>query len=150
MVDPVSKSSSHAQAEAGSSSVLSLQNVSKTYGEFTAVDELSFSIPKGSIYGFLGPNGAGKSSMLNIISGIYVPQKGVVEWKGKIRKKIAPHNIARMGIARTFQNIALFKGMSALENILTGRNILMKRNLIMEMIYMGLGRRQEEEHRKKV
>ncbi len=75
--------------------------------------------------------------MLNVISGIYVPQKGEVEWKGKLRKKIAPHDIARMGIARTFQNIALFRGMSALENILTGRNILMKRNLFLEALYLS-------------
>ena len=129
--------------------IMNLKDINLSFGGLKALSEVNLQIKKGEILAIIGPNGAGKSSMLNIISGIYVPQKGVVEWKGKIRKKIAPHNIARMGIARTFQNIALFKGMSALENILTGRNILMKRNLIMEMIYMGLGRRQEEKHRKK-
>ena len=124
--------------------IMNLKDINLSFGGLKALSEVNLQIKKGEILAIIGPNGAGKSSMLNIISGIYVPQKGVVEWKGKIRKKIAPHNIARMGIARTFQNIALFKGMSALENILTGRNILMKRNLIMEMIYMGLGRRQEE------
>ena len=83
MVDPVSKSSSHAQAEAGSSSVLSLQNVSKTYGEFTAVDELSFSIPKGSIYGFLGPNGAGKTTTIRMILDIIKPSGGSVSILGR-------------------------------------------------------------------
>ena len=130
--------------------IMNLKDINLSFGGLKALSEVNLQIKKGEILAIIGPNGAGKSSMLNIISGIYVPQEGAVEWKGKIRKKIAPHNIARMGIARTFQNIALFKGMSALENILTGRNILMKRNLIMEMIYMGLGRRQEEEHRKKV
>jgi len=129
---------------------MNLKDINLSFGGLKALSGVNLQIKKGEILAIIGPNGAGKSSMLNIISGIYVPQEGAVEWKGKIRKKIAPHNIARMGIARTFQNIALFKGMSALENILTGRNILMKRNLIMEMIYMGLGRRQEEEHRKKV
>ena len=129
--------------------IMNIKNINLSFGGLKALSGVSLQIKKGEILAIIGPNGAGKSSMLNVISGIYVPQEGVVEWKGKRRNKIAPHDIARMGIARTFQNIALFKGMSALENILTGRNILMKRNLFMEMLYMGLGRRQEEEHRKK-
>jgi branched-chain amino acid transport system ATP-binding protein len=120
-----------------------------SFGGLKALLGVSLQIKTGEILAIIGPNGAGKSSMLNVISGIYVPQEGVVEWKGKVRSKIAPHNIARMGIARTFQNIALFRGMSVLENILTGRNILMKRNLFLEMFYIGKGRKQEEEHRKK-
>jgi len=130
--------------------IMNIKDINLSFGGLKALSGVSLQIKKGEILAIIGPNGAGKSSMLNVISGIYVPQEGVVEWKGEVRNKIAPHNIARMGIARTFQNIALFKGMSALENILTGRNILMKRNLFMEMLYMGLGRRQEEEHRKKV
>ena len=130
--------------------IMNIKDINLSFGGLKALSGVSLQIKKGEILAIIGPNGAGKSSMLNVISGIYVPQEGVVEWKGKRRNKIAPHDIARMGIARTFQNIALFKGMSALENILTGRNILMKRNLFMEMLYMGLGRRQEEEHRKKV
>ena len=129
--------------------MMNIKNINLSFGGLKALSGVSLKINKGEILAIIGPNGAGKSSMLNIISGIYVPQEGTVEWKDKIRNKIAPHNIARMGIARTFQNIALFKGMSALENILTGRNILMKRNIIMEMLYMGLGRSQEEKHRKK-
>ena len=129
--------------------IMNLKDINLSFGGLKALSEVNLQIKKGEILAIIGPNGAGKSSMLNVISGIYVPQDGEVEWKGKLRKKIAPHDIARMGIARTFQNIALFKGMSALENILTGRNILMKRNIIMEMLYMGLGRSQEEKHRKK-
>jgi len=129
--------------------IMNIKDINLSFGGLKALSGVSLQIKKGEILAIIGPNGAGKSSMLNVISGIYVPQEGVVEWKGEIRNKIAPHDIARMGIARTFQNIALFKGMSALENILTGRNILMKRNIFMEMLYMGLGRRQEEKHRKK-
>jgi branched-chain amino acid transport system ATP-binding protein len=129
--------------------LMNIKDINLSFGGLKALSGVSLQIKKGEILAIIGPNGAGKSSMLNVISGIYVPQVGLVEWKGKVRNKIAPHDIARMGIARTFQNIALFRGMSALENILTGRNILMKRNLIMEMFYMGSGRRQEEEHRKK-
>ena len=129
--------------------IMNIKNINLSFGGLKALSGVSLKINKGEILAIIGPNGAGKSSMLNVISGIYVPQEGVVEWKGEVRNKIAPHDIARMGIARTFQNIALFKGMSALENILTGRNILMKRNLFMEMLYMGLGRSQEEKHRKK-
>ncbi len=129
--------------------LMNIKDISLSFGGLKALLDVNLQINKGEILAIIGPNGAGKSSMLNVISGIYVPQKGTVEWKGKLRKKIAPHDIARMGIARTFQNIALFKGMSVLENILTGRNILMKRNLFLEMFYIGKGRKQEEEHRKK-
>ncbi len=129
--------------------LMDIKDISLSFGGLKALQNVNLQIQKGEILAIIGPNGAGKSSMLNVISGIYIPQKGVVEWKGKLRKKIAPHDIARMGIARTFQNIALFRGMSALENILTGRNILMKRNLFLEAFYLGMGRKQEEEHRQK-
>ena len=129
--------------------LMDIKDISLSFGGLKALQDVNLKIQKGEILAIIGPNGAGKSSMLNVISGIYIPQKGVVEWKGKLRKKIAPHDIARMGIARTFQNIALFRGMSALENILTGRNILMKRNLFLEFLYLGMGRKQEEEHRQK-
>jgi branched-chain amino acid transport system ATP-binding protein len=130
--------------------LMNIKDISLSFGGLKALLDVNLQIKKGEILAIIGPNGAGKSSMLNVISGIYVPQQGAVEWKGKLRKRIAPHDIARMGIARTFQNIALFRGMTALENILTGRNILMKRNIILELFYMGMGRKQEEEHRKKV
>ena len=124
--------------------LMDIKDISLSFGGLKALQDVNLQIQKGEILAIIGPNGAGKSSMLNVISGIYVPQKGEVEWKGKLRKKIAPHDIARMGIARTFQNIALFRGMSALENILTGRNILMKRNLFLEALYLCM-----EENKKK-
>ena len=95
--------------------MMNIKDINLSFGGLKALSGVSLKINKGEILAIIGPNGAGKSSMLNVISGIYVPQEGEVEWKGKLRKKIAPHDIARMGIARTFQNIALFKGMSALE-----------------------------------
>ena len=129
--------------------LMDIQKVNLSFGGLKALIDVDLHINSGEILAIIGPNGAGKSSMLNVISGIYVPQTGIVKWKGKIRKKIAPHDIARLGIARTFQNIALFRGMSALDNILTGRNILMKRNLLLEMLYYGASKTQEIEHRKK-
>ena len=132
------------------SQLMDIKNVNLSFGGLKALIDVDLQVNTGEILAIIGPNGAGKSSMLNVISGIYVPQQGVVKWKGQIRKKIAPHDIARMGIARTFQNIALFKGMSALDNILIGRNILMKRNIFLEMLYLGSSKSQEIEHRKKV
>jgi len=129
--------------------LMDIQKVNLSFGGLKALIDVDLHINSGEILAIIGPNGAGKSSMLNVISGIYVPQTGIVKWKGKIRKKIAPHDIARLGIARTFQNIALFRGMSALDNILTGRNILMKRNLFLEILYYGASKTQEIEHRKK-
>ena len=129
--------------------LMDIEKVNLSFGGLKALIDVDLKIITGEILAIIGPNGAGKSSMLNVISGIYIPQDGLVTWKGKIRKKGAPHDIARMGIARTFQNIALFRGMSALDNILTGRNILMKRNLLLEMLYFGSGKSQEIEHRKK-
>ena len=129
--------------------LMDIEKVNLSFGGLKALIDVDLKIITGEILAIIGPNGAGKSSMLNVISGIYIPQDGLVKWKGKIRKKVAPHDIARMGIARTFQNIALFRAMSALDNILTGRNILMKRNLLLERLYLGSGKSQEIEHRKK-
>jgi len=130
--------------------LMSISNVSLSFGGLKALIDVSLKIYEKEILAIIGPNGAGKSCMLNIISGIYTSQKGIVEWKGQKRGKIAPHDIAKMGIARTFQNIALFRGMTALDNILTGRNLLMKRGLISEAFYMGWAKKQEINHRKKV
>ena len=130
--------------------MMGISNVSLSFGGLKALIDVSLKIYEKEILAIIGPNGAGKSCMLNIISGIYTAQQGTVEWKGKIRGKIAPHDIAKMGIARTFQNIALFRGMTALDNILTGRNLLMKRGLISESFYMGWAKKQEIDHRKKV
>ena len=130
--------------------IMSINDVNLSFGGLKALVDVSLDIYEKQILAIIGPNGAGKSCMLNIISGIYTPQDGSVEWKGEKRGKIAPHDIAKMGIARTFQNIALFRGMSALDNILTGRNLLMKRGILAEMFYMGWAKDQEIAHRKKV
>ena len=130
--------------------IMSINHVNLSFGGLKALVDVSLNIYEKQILAIIGPNGAGKSCMLNIISGIYTPQEGNVEWKGEKRGKIAPHDIAKMGIARTFQNIALFRGMSALDNILTGRNLLMKRGLLAEVFYAGLAKEQEIIHRKKV
>ena len=130
--------------------IMSINHVNLSFGGLKALVDVSLNIYEKQILAIIGPNGAGKSCMLNIISGIYTPQEGNVEWKCEKRGKIAPHDIAKMGIARTFQNIALFRGMSALDNILTGRNLLMKRGLLAEVFYAGWAKEQEIIHRKKV
>ena len=123
--------------------VMRIQSVSLSFGGLKALIDVSLEIYQKEILAIIGPNGAGKSCMLNIISGIYTPEEGTVIWKGKKREKVAPHNIAKMGIARTFQNIALFTGMTVLDNILTGRNLLMKRGLFYEAMFLGWARDQE-------
>ncbi len=106
--------------------------------------------PKGEIRAIIGPNGAGKSSMLNCINGFYHPQQGAITYKGVRRSRMRPHEVAEQGIARTFQNIALIKGMSTLDNIMTGRNLRMKTGLFWQALHFGPARREEIEHRKAV
>ena len=101
--------------------LLSVANVSLSFGGVKAISGVSFDIRKGEIRAIIGPNGAGKTSMLNVINGFYQPQEGVITFKGKARAKMRPHDAADGGIARTFQNVALFRGMTALDNIMAGR-----------------------------
>jgi branched-chain amino acid transport system ATP-binding protein len=102
------------------------------------------------VLSIIGPNGAGKSSMLNVINGFYHPQEGLITYRGVTRKQMQPHAAARQGIARTFQNIALFKGMSTLDNIMTGRNTLMKSNLLWQALRVGPALSEELAHRERV
>jgi len=102
------------------------------------------------IRAIIGPNGAGKSSMLNVINGVYHPQIGTVTFRGKTRHRVDPHEAASEGIARTFQNIALFRGMSVLDNIMTGRNLKMRTNFLQQALWIGPARRDELENRRKV
>ena len=120
--------------------MMDIKNIVLRFGGVVAIQNISFDIFKGEIRAIIGPNGAGKSSMLNVINGFYHPQEGEVWFQGKKRGSMKPYQIAHQGIARTFQNIALFKGMTALDNILTGRKILMKRNLFLEALDVGMGR----------
>jgi branched-chain amino acid transport system ATP-binding protein len=102
------------------------------------------------IRAIIGPNGAGKSSMLNCINGVYTPQQGKITFRGQTFSHMDSHQVAVMGVARTFQNLALFKGMSVLDNIMTGRNLRMKSNLLWQAIRLGPAQREEIEHRKRV
>src|SRR5437660_2797788 len=103
--------------------LLSVENISLSFGGVKALSDISFDIAKGEIRAIIGPNGAGKTSMLNVINGFYHPQVGAIVYQGRARKRMRPHEAARQGIARTFQNVALFKGMTTLDNIMTGRGL---------------------------
>jgi branched-chain amino acid transport system ATP-binding protein len=128
--------------------ILSVQNISLSFGGVRALSDISFDVRRHEIRAIIGPNGAGKSSMLNVINGFYHPQQGKIVHKGVERRRMKPPEAARAGIARTFQNIALFKGMSALDNIMTGRNTLMKSNFFAQALYLGPAKREELRHRK--
>ena len=130
--------------------LLSVENVSLSFGGVNAVSDVSFDIRKGEIRAIIGPNGAGKTSMLNIINGFYQPQEGRITFKGETRSKMRPHEAAIGGIARTFQNVALFKGMSALDNIMVGRTLKMRRGFLWQLLRIGPALIEEVEHRARV
>ncbi|MCW5620875.1 MAG: ATP-binding cassette domain-containing protein, partial [Burkholderiales bacterium] len=130
--------------------MLAVDDISLSFGGVKALTDVSFDVRSGEIRAIIGPNGAGKSSMLNVINGVYHPQRGSVRYRGETRREVDPHRAARQGIARTFQNIALFKGMSVLDNIMTGRNLKMRASLIEQALRLGRSRREELEHRAKV
>ena len=130
-----------------SETLLTVNNITLRFGGVKALTDISFDIKKGEIRAIIGPNGAGKSSMLNVINGFYTPQEGSIVYRGRERKAMRPHEAASTGIARTFQNIALFKGMSTLDNIMTGRLLKMKSNIFLQALYWGPNQREESEHR---
>ena len=130
--------------------ILDLNNISLSFGGVKALQNISFNVLEHEIRAIIGPNGAGKSSMLNVINGVYHPQEGEITFRGEHRHDMDTHQAAEQGIARTFQNIALFKGMSVLDNIMTGRNLKMKANMLQQAIWFGLAQREELEHRAKV
>ncbi len=130
--------------------IVDLQNISLRFGGVKALTDISFNVKQHEIRSIIGPNGAGKSSMLNVINGVYHPQEGQIFFKGAQRKKMEPHEAAEQGIARTFQNIALFKGMTVLDNIMTGRNLKMKCNFLQHALYWGAAQKAEIAHRIKV
>ena len=127
--------------------LLDVKGISLSFGGVKALSNVSFDVRKGEIRAIIGPNGAGKSSMLNCINGFYHPQEGEITFKGETRKQMQTHKAAEQGIARTFQNIALFSGMSTLDNIMTGRNLKMKANVFWQALHLGPARREEVEHR---
>ena len=130
--------------------ILRLDNISLSFGGVKALTAISLDVREHEIRAIIGPNGAGKSSMLNVINGVYHPQEGTITFRGEVRRDMNTHRAAAQGIARTFQNIALFKGMSVLDNILTGRNLRMHATFIEQAIYVGRARREELENRRKV
>ena len=127
--------------------LLAVENVSLTFGGVKAVTDVSFDIRKGEIRAIIGPNGAGKTSMLNIINGFYQPQRGRISFKGVTRTKMRPYEAAHGGIARTFQNVALFRGMTVLDNIMAGRTLKMKRGLFWQLLRHGPALAEEIKHR---
>ena len=127
--------------------ILSVDHISLSFGGVRALEDINFDIRKKEIFAIIGPNGAGKTSMLNVINGFYHPQQGEIQFKGLHRKQMRPHEAAVQGIARTFQNVALFKGMSTLNNIMSGRNLKMKSNLFWQALYYGPARKEEMENR---
>ncbi|MFC5510867.1 ABC transporter ATP-binding protein [Massilia jejuensis] len=129
--------------------ILDLKHISLAFGGVKALTDISFDVRQHEIRAIIGPNGAGKSSMLNVINGVYRPQQGEIVLRGARRTNMDCYSAARAGIARTFQNIALFKGMTVLDNIMTGRNLKMKTNFLQQAFYLGAARREEIAHREK-
>jgi branched-chain amino acid transport system ATP-binding protein len=130
--------------------ILKVDNISLAFGGVKALVDISFDVREHEVRAIIGPNGAGKSSMLNVINGVYYPQQGTVTFRGEARRDMDPHGAAANGIARTFQNIALFRGMSVLDNIMTGRNLKMKSSFLAQAIWLGPARREELANRAKV
>ena len=130
--------------------ILEVKNISLSFGGVKALSDISFNVKEHEIRAIIGPNGAGKSSMLNCINGVYTPQQGSISFRGRTFDHMDSQEVATMGIARTFQNLALFKGMSVLDNIMTGRNLRMKSNLFLQALRIGPAEREEEMHRARV
>jgi branched-chain amino acid transport system ATP-binding protein len=130
--------------------LLAVEDVSLAFGGVKAVTGVSFDIRKGEIRAIIGPNGAGKTSMLNVINGFYQPQRGRITFRGRPRPHMRPYEAALGGIARTFQNVALFKGMTALDNIMAGRTLMMRRGLLWQLLRLGPALTEETHHRHRV
>jgi branched-chain amino acid transport system ATP-binding protein len=130
--------------------ILEVQNISLRFGGVKALTDISFNVKEHEIRAIIGPNGAGKSSMLNCINGVYTPTEGSITFRGKTFSHMNSRQVAEMGVARTFQNLALFKGMSVIDNLMTGRNLRIKSNLLMQALRVGPAEREEMQHREYV
>ncbi len=130
--------------------ILALEGISLAFGGVKALSDVSFDVREHEIRAIIGPNGAGKSSLLNVINGVYRPQAGTIVFRGERRRAMEPHRAAVQGIARTFQSLALFKGMTVLENILAGRNLMMRSNILLQALRVGPALAEEIAHRKRV
>ena len=133
-----------------SDELLEVRNVSLAFGGVRALSDVSFDVRRREVRAIIGPNGAGKSSMLNVLNGVYHPQQGTIRFEDLEFRNMDPHRAAALGIARTFQNITLFKGMTVLDNIMTGRNLKMRCNFLQQALWLGAARREELEHRRAV
>ena len=127
--------------------ILEVKGISLSFGGIQALSNISFDVRRKEIRAIIGPNGAGKSSMLNCINGAYKPQEGQIIFEGAVLSDVNPHKMASLGIARTFQHLALFKGMSVLDNIMTGRSLKIKSNLFLQALRIGPAEREEIVHR---
>jgi branched-chain amino acid transport system ATP-binding protein len=130
--------------------ILSVEQVSLAFGGVKALQDVSFDVAEHEIRAIIGPNGAGKSSMLNVLNGVYHPQSGKIRFAEQTFKDMSPRRAAELGIARTFQNIALFRGMTVLDNIMAGRNLKMRAGFLAQALWLGPARREELEHRRAV
>ena len=127
--------------------ILDIKNISLRFGGVKALTDISFNVKEHEVRAIIGPNGAGKSSMFNCINGVYIPQEGSITFRGQTFDHMNSRQVADMGIARTFQNLALFKGMSVIDNIMSGRNLKIKSNILMQALRLGPAQREEEVHR---
>jgi len=127
--------------------ILDIQNIHLRFGGVSALTNISFNVREHEIRSIIGPNGAGKSSMLNCINGVYTPSEGSITFRGQTFSHMNSRQVAEMGVARTFQNLALFKGMSVIDNIMTGRNLKIKSNILMQALRIGPAEREEIRHR---
>ena len=130
--------------------ILDLKGISLSFGGVKALTDISFNVREHEVRAIIGPNGAGKSSMLNVINGVYTPQQGEITFRGQRFAKMNPRKVAEMGVARTFQSLALFKGMSVLDNIMTGRNLKMRTGVLAQMFNVGPAQREETAQREEV
>lgn len=149
-IDPAPSEGTAAPQKKIGETLLRADNITLSFGGVKALTDISFEIREHEILAIIGPNGAGKTSMLNVINGFYHPQQGRIMYLGAERRAMRPHLAARQGIARTFQNVALFKGMSTLDNIMTGRVLKMKSNIFQQAIFWGANQREEIAHREVV
>ncbi len=127
--------------------ILDIKNISLRFGGVKALTDISFNVREHEIRSIIGPNGAGKSSMLNCINGVYTPSEGSITFRGQTFSHMNSRQVAEMGVARTFQNLALFKGMSVIDNIMTGRNLKIRSNILMQALRIGPAQREEMQHR---
>ncbi len=130
--------------------LLSVEDITLSFGAVQALSGVSLEVRAGKISSIIGPNGAGKTSLLNVINGVYHPQQGRITFRGEARSRMKPHEAAAQGISRTFQNVALFRGMSTLDNIMTGRSLKFRSNFLAQALWWGPARAEEMRHREAV